>query len=578
MNILLVGNPNVGKSVLFSRFTGVRVIASNYPGSTVSMIRGYLHQLGIDAELIDAPGTYTLHPANKAEEVATKLVEEADIIVNVVDATCLERNLSLTFDLIKRQDKPVVVALNMWDETKHKGIEIDVEKLKKLLGVQIVPTCGITGEGIKDLFYAIKDAKPPTLKFDSEDKWTFIGNITEEAQKLHHRHHTFFDILTEASIRLPWAYGIALGVVGLSFEVIRFMGEGLITYVFDPLFTYIYTPLVVKISGFLQGPGIIKEFFHNILIGNISGGEIDYSIAFGLLTTGLYVPIGMVLPYMLSFYFVLGILEDSGYLPRLAVLADRLFHRIGLHGYAIIPTILGLGCNVPGALSLRLFEERRERFIAATLLAVAIPCMAQTAMIIGILGRFGGHYVSIVFLTLFIVWFILGRFLNKFLKGESPEILVEIPPYRRPVLSALVKKLWIRMQWFITEAVPFVLLGIFFVNILYYSHIIGILSYIFSPVIKNVWGLPQEAIGALMVGFLRKDVAVGMLRPLNLTIRQLIVGSTVLAIYFPCVATFMVLIKELGVKDMFKSTVFMLSTALAVGGMLNLLLALLGIR
>lgn len=573
MKVLLVGNPNVGKSVLFSRLTGAKVIASNYHGTTVEITKGYLKFLNIEAEIIDAPGVYSLNPTNKAEEVTLNLVNEADLIINVLDATNLERNLSLTIDLMQKVNKPTIIVLNIWDETKHKGIEIDVVKLKELLGVEVVTTCSLSGEGIKDLIYKIKNARPFSQTIKPEKKWSFIGNIITNSQKLHHRHHTFLDVIQELSIKPPWAYMIALGVVFISFMVIRFIGEGLINYIFNPLFDYFWTPVIMWLDPLLAK----NAFLHNILVGNLTG-ELDYSLAFGLLTTGLYVPLAMVLPYVFSFYFVLGVLEDVGYLPRLAILADRLFHKIGLHGFAIVPMILGLGCNVPGALSIRIFEEKREKFIAATLLTIAIPCMAQTAMIIGVLGRFGGQFILIVFLNLLIVWVVLGKILNKILKGRSPEILVEIPPYRKPHFGSLLKKLWIRLSWFFAEAIPYVLLGILLVNILYYFKIIDFFAYLFSPVMTKLWGLPREAVGALIVGFLRKDVAVGMLRPLNLTIRQLIVGTTILTIYFPCVATFIVLIRELGVKDMLKSIFVMITTALVVGGMVNFVLFLSGIR
>jgi len=347
----------------------------------------------------------------------------------------------------------------------------------------------------------------------------------------------------------------------------------LIKYVFDPFFTNIYTPLIMKLSLLLKE----GSFWHNIFIGNLLEGTIDYGISFGILTTGLYVPLAMVLPYIFSFYLILGILEDWGYLPRLAILGDRVFHRLGLHGYAIVPMILGLGCNVPGALASRLFEERREKFISATLLAIAVPCMAQTAMIISILGRFGGQYIAVVLGTLFCLWLILGRLLNVFTKGSSPEILLEIPPYRKPHLSGVAKKLWIRISGFLKEALPLVLLGVLVVNILFFLKIIDFLANIFSPLITRLWGLPKEAIGALVIGFLRKDVAVGMLRPLNLSLRQLIVGATVLAVYFPCMATFVVLIKELGIKDMLKSVAIMLVVAALVGSGLNIILSLAGV-
>ncbi|MFC1576067.1 nucleoside recognition domain-containing protein [Candidatus Omnitrophota bacterium] len=221
----------------------------------------------------------------------------------------------------------------------------------------------------------------------------------------------------------------------------------------------------------------------------------------------------MVLPYIISFYLVLGVLEDFGYLPRFAVLMDNFMHRLGLHGYAVIPMILGLGCNVPGALATRMLEEKREKFIAMTLMAIAIPCMAQIAMIVGLVGQRGGIYVALIFFILFILLIVKGLVLNMVMKGKSPEILVEIPPYRIPQIQAVLKKLWLRVSSFVKEAVPYVLLGVLVVNILYALNIIDAFSKAFAPIMEGMWGLPKEAIAALIIGFLRKDVAIGMLGP-----------------------------------------------------------------
>ncbi len=566
--ILLMGNPNVGKSAIFSRLTGAKVVISNYPGTTVEFTQGYTKIDGSRPAIIDIPGTYTLHPTSKAEEVAVRMIKDGDLVINIVDATNLERNLYLTLELLEK-DIPVIVALNMWDDTKHKGIEIDVKKLEKALGIPVIPTCGLTGEGIKELVEHIPKAKTKKINpLKDEQRWKYIGKIIEDVQKLHHRHHTFLERLEDLSIKPVTGIPIAALVVLCAFWVIRFVAGNLITYLADPFFERIWTPLIMKLSAFLGASG----FLHDIIIGKLIGGNLDYSQTFGLFTTGLYVPFAMVLPYIISFYFVLGVLEDFGYLPRLAVLTDNFMHRLGLHGYAIIPMILGLGCNVPGVLAIRILEERREKFIAATLMAIAIPCMAQIAMIVGLVGQRGGAYVALIFLTLFILLIIKGIILNKVMKGKSPEILVEMPPYRIPQLLAVFKKLWMRILSFLKEAVPYVLLGILFVNILYVLHVIDAFSKIFSPVLRNVWGLPKEAIAALIVGFLRKDVAVGMLGPLNLTTKQLVIGSTVLAIYFPCIATFAVLIRELGIKDMLKSAAIMVSVGIIVGGLLNLVL------
>ena len=565
--ILLMGNPNVGKSVIFSRLTGVQVIASNYPGTTVEYTKGYLRLGGEKVEIIDVPGTYTLEPTSRAEEVAVKMLDEGDIVINIVDATNLERNLNLTLQLLKTK-KPVIVSLNIIDEAKHTGISIDIEKLERTLDVPVVPTCGITGEGIKKLVSRLDAAKVSKYQYKDEDKWAKIGEIINEVQKLTHRHHTILERLGDASVHPITGIPIVIIVLFLAFKIIRFVGESLIGYVFEPLFENLWAPLMMKVSSLLGGSG----FFHNILIGQLVEGQIEFVESLGLLTTGLFVPIAMVLPYIFAFYLVLGFMEDSGYLPRLGVLLDNIMHKLGIHGLAIIPMLLGLGCNVPGALGTRILETRRERFIAGTLMAIAIPCMAQIAMIFGLVGKYGSGALALVFGTLFVVWVILGLILNHTLKGESPEIFVEIPPYRFPYPLALLKKLWMRILWFLKEAVPYVLLGVLVVNILYALHIIEFIGRIASPVVTGILGLPREAVGALVIGFLRKDVAVGMLVPLGLTLKQIVIASVVLTMYFPCVATFAILVKELGIKDMLKSALIMIVATLIVGGILNLIL------
>ena len=564
--IILMGNPNVGKSVLFSRLTGVNVIASNYPGTTVDFAKGYLIYKGKKSELIDAPGTYTLQPTSKAEEVAVNILETGDLVINVLDATNLERNLNLTLQLLK-SGKPVVVVLNLWDETKHTGISINIKKLEGILGVPVIKTCALTGEGIKEFISRLEEAKANTYSFKEDERWIKVGEIIDKVQKITHRHHRFIERLEDLTIKPITGLPLSILVILGSFKFIRFIGESLIGYVFEPLFEKLWAPLMMKLSG-LIGPGII----HDILIGKLIEGEIDFVQSLGLLTTGIFVPIAMVLPYIFAFYLILSFLEDFGYLPRFAVLVDNLMHRLGLHGQGIIPMILGIGCNVPGALSTRILETRRERFIAATIMAIAIPCMAQIAMVMGLVGPYGIKGIGTVFITLFLVWFILGFLFNKLLKGESPEIFMEIPPYRIPYWKGLLKKVWMRIRWFLAEAVPYVLLGVFLINILYVLGIIDFFGRIGAPVIKGILGLPKEAVAALIIGFLRKDVAVGMLAPLGMNMKQIVIASVVLTMYFPCIATFAVMIKELGFFDMLKATVIMILSTLIVGGLLNLIL------
>lgn len=564
--ILLMGNPNVGKSVVFSRLTGANVIASNYPGSTIEFTKGLMRIEGSKEEVIDVPGTYSLEPTNTAEEVAVKMLDEGDLIINVIDSTNLERNLYLTLELLQR-NTPVVIALNMWDEAKHNGITINPDELEKLMGVPVVPIVALTGEGIKTMLSRLKDTHIPTdVSRSDAEKWIHIGEIIKKVQKIEHRHHTIWEKISDATVKPTTGLPIGLGVILLTFSFIRFIGEGLIGYVLEPLFD-LYTPVVMEISRAL-GPGLI----HDIIIGRLIEGDVDYVQSMGLLTTGIFVPFGMVLPYILAFYFGLSILEDTGYLPRLSVLADTIFHKFGLHGCGIVSVFLGLGCNVPGALSTRILETRKERFISATLLAISIPCMAQIAMVFGILGSYGMEYVLMVFTALITTYVLGGLILNRYIAGESPELFLDIPPYRRPYGKALFKKTWMRVRIFLTEAIPFVFLGVLFINILYAVGIIDILGTFFSPVISGIWGLPKEAAAALLIGFLRKDMAIGMLLPLGMSPHQLVIAATVLTIYFPCVATFAVLVRELGIRDMAKSVLIMIAAALIVGGVMRLIL------
>ncbi len=568
MKVLLIGNPNVGKSVVFSRLTGVRVMSSNYPGTTVNYSEGHMKVGDEMAEVIDVPGTYTLDPTSEAEEVALRMLELGDVVINVVDATNLERNLFLTLQLLERK-VPVVVALNMWDDTEHQGISIDLDKLSRQLGAPVIPTVAVSGEGIKELVTAIPEAAAPHHpERTREERWAAVGSIVDAVQLITHRHHTWRERLADASVRPLTGSLIAVGMLALSFGAVRLIGESLIAYVLDPLHDALWMPVVEAVSNALGGSGIV----HGILVGRLIDGGIHPIESFGLMSSGIYVPLAMVLPYIIGFYFVLGILEDVGYLPRLAVLLDSAMHRIGLHGYAIIPSLLGLGCNVPAVLATRILESRRERFIAATLIAVAIPCASLQAMIVGLVGNFGVRYVVTVYGTLFLVWIVLGVILHRVMKGYSPELLIEIPRYRWPVFSPVLRKLWGRVRAFLREALPIFFAAILAINVLYIVGAFDVLARVTGPVMTRLLGLPPESVVALAVGFLRKDVALGLLAPMSLSAEQCVVAAVVLAMFFPCVATFAVLARELGGKDTLKSAGIMVVAALTVGTLLNAVL------
>ncbi|MCJ7497921.1 MAG: ferrous iron transporter B [candidate division Zixibacteria bacterium] len=566
MKILLMGNPNVGKSVVFSRLTGVNVISSNYPGTTVELTQGHMRWGKETVEVIDVPGTYTLEPNSSAEEVALKILNRAEedkacVVIDIVDATNLERNLNLTLQLLKT-DIPVIVALNLWDEAGHIGVSIDVEKLQEILGVPVVPTVAITGEGIKKLVETLPEAKKGDYQFENAEKWHEIGRIVERVQIVKHRHHTFLERLGDFTVRPFSGIPTAIIILLLTFKIVRFIGEGLINHLLNPLFNDFYLPLITKAVDTL----LPIKFIHDLLLGTTA----DPLGSLGVLTAGLYIPLVVVLPYLFSFYLALSFLEDWGYLPRLAVLLDNVFHRLGLHGYSSIPVILGLGCKVPAIFATRILETRREKFIAIALIMMSAPCLPQTAMILSIIAPFGSSYLFLIFSLLLLVSIITSIILNKLLKGETPELLCEIPPYRLPNLSFLMRKVWLRLSSFVKEAVPLIILGILFIAILDLSGVIDYVSRILGVPIFYILGLPPETVVVMISGFLRKDVSIALLAPFNLSPQQLIIACIFLVLYLPCIATFFVMVKELGLKDAVKLIAILFFSGLLVGGILNL--------
>jgi len=566
MKILLAGNPNAGKSALFSRLTGSRVISSNYPGTTIDYTSGFMKIGESNAELIDIPGIYSLDREEKDSDVALQMLKTGDVIINVINATNLERDLYLTLELLEGKT-PVIVALNIWDDALHLGINIDIKKLEELLGVPVIPTVAITGEGIKNLVENIPAAAAPGLPaLTREKRWAKIGEIVNQVQQVTHRHHTFGERLADATVKPVPGILISLLVAAIVFLIVRYAGDGLYQYIMEPIFQFAWRPVVTAISNHL-GAG----FLHDILIGQLIDGQIDFLQSWGLLTTALYVPFALVLPYIAAFYFALGMLEDIGYLPRLAVMLDTIMHRFGMHGYAIIPTILGFGCNVPAILSTRVLENRKQRFIAITLISLAIPCASLQALILGLVGQHGIQYVAIVYATLFIVWIATGLILNATIKGFTPELVIEIPPYRMVPWPIMMNKLLYRIRGFLIEAVPIMIIAIPVVNVLTMLGIFTAIASFSAPVISGLLGLPQDAIAAIFVALLRMDAAMAVLAPLSLTAKQLVISSVVVVMFFPCVATLTIMLRELGFTDLLKSLGIMILSAVIVGSLLNLL-------
>ena len=569
--ILLTGNPNVGKSVVFSRLTGLDAISSNYPGTTVRYTRGSAVLGGEHFSVIDVPGAYSLSPANKAEAAARDLILEdgKELLIHVLDSTNLERNLFFALELMSL-GTPIIILLNKSDIAKRKGIDIDPAKLEKALKIKVLPFVATTGEGLRALNDAVRlfragglppRGEPPPAS--AEEKWRMIGKLAPQCQTITHKHPTFLEKLEDFTSRPSTGIPFATAALAVIFLAIRATGEGLINYILDPAFNRFYLPALIKAADLLS----LNSFMKNLLLG----ASMKPMESFGLLITGLYIPFVTVMPYLLAFYLVLGFLEDIGYLPRLAVLLDNSMHKLGLHGYGTIPLMLGLGCKVPAILAVRVLENRRERLIATALTLAAAPCMPQSAMIMSILAPYPVQYTAAVFLALAATGAAAGLALNRILKGETPELFIEIPPYQTPSFATLWFKTWLRLKDFLFEAAPMILLGILAINLLETMGFLAAVSGLFKYPVTHFLGLPADTVSVMTLGFLRKDISIAMLLPFRLLPGQLVVASVFLTLYLPCLGAFMVTIKELGAKDALGVFLLNFSAAVLLAAALNLL-------
>lgn len=557
-HLILTGNPNVGKSEIFSRLTGLAAVSSNYPGTTVEYRHGTTRLAGRIFTLTDVPGAYTLEHACKAEEIACDIIAggEYDVIIHVLDSLNLERNLFFLLETAAA-GKPMLVLLNKWDLALAQGVEIDVEKLSSLLGVKCIPFVAVTGEGIPALEAALVElllnpvAPPEPPKADA-DKWLRIGEISKAAQVVRHRHPCWTERFQGASIRPSTGLPLAALILAVGFFLVRGIGEGAISHIVEPLYESYYLPFLNWIFSGLHA-GVLKSM--------LLGGEG----VLGALSEGVKIALGEVLAYVFAFYFVLGLLEDTGYLPRLSVLMDNFLHKIGLHGYGTMPILLGLGCKVPGIVAARVLETRRERVIACSMTLMLAPCMPQSAMIFALLAPYSIVYTVAVFGTLLATGIFSGLVLNKMMHGEAQELFVEIPPWQAPRLKSTCTKLWLRVKNYVVEAVPMILLGIAALDGLSRTGFLDWLAKIFRAPVSALLGLPSETVSVVLLGFLRKDISIALLEPFHLQPGQIVTASVFLSLYLPCAATMMVLARENGIKDTLKIMTLTLASAFAAG-------------
>jgi ferrous iron transport protein B len=645
LTVCLAGNANVGKSAIFNQLTGLNQTTGNWPGKTVERAEGTLHFKGCTIRIVDLPGTYSLS-AYSTEEIVSRdyiAVERPDVVVNIVDASALERNLYLTIQLLEL-GVPLVVALNQIDFAAKKGIAVDAHKLSEMLGVPVVPTVATSGIGVQELLSKVVEvaesaARPASVRYgreieqsiqaleatvktqmpqltsrypprwiatklierdedvtkkaEVEDAYGVASKAAQMAQQIESVHGEPSSVVM-ASERYSLASRIAKNTVSIVSPPRVDMGQrldeitahGILGYpilagVLAGLFSIVFLAGGVMIS-------VLEGLFNDVLVPGaqvlLSGmlPSLVVQLITGGLVWGVCAAVTIVLPYIIPFYILLGILEDTGYLPRAAFLMDSLMHKIGLHGKAFIPLLLGFGCNVTGCVGCRIMETDRERFLAGFVVTL-IPCAARTVIILGLVGRYLGISAALTLYALDLcLILILGRFAFKALPGEPVGLIMEMPPYRRPSAKSILKKTWTRTKEFVYIAFPFIIGGSIFLQLLSVTGLISTVGELMSPLTTSWLGLPSIAGVPLIFGILRKELTLIMLADLSgtfdfsavLTPVQMVVFAIVTMIYVPCLATIAALAREFGNKRAVGVAVLDSLLAIVVGGFAYRILSL----
>jgi ferrous iron transport protein B len=634
VEIALAGNPNVGKSIIFSKLTGVGVVSANYPGTTIEYEEGQAKFMGLTVSVVDLPGSYSLAGNTDEERVATKLLYERrpDTVIAVLDATRLERNLVFLFELIESGHN-VVVALNMYDMVRKSKQNIDVQMLERMLMMPVIPTVATKDEGIDSLLYTAIQLRRKSdfrVRYDShietmiaqletnlkEVEWDFplravavrllsgdrnvlskaTPDIREMAARLrqefatshgedlvvHIQRDRFGEagrmakevigigsapkrdkgLATDLTLRPVTGIPILIGVLALVFITLVFLGGAI-----ESILVGAYADTG---RTFFEN---LSAQTHNAILSGITMG----------VSLSIEAMLALVIPYILVFYVMLSILEDSGYLVRVVSLLDGVMHKLGLHGRAVIPMVVGFGCNVPAILATRAMGSRRERLILAVLITIAVPCSAQTAIIIGSVGKFAGAlWALLIYFILMGMLVVLGLALHRLLKFEPTGMCIEIPDMRWPSARQTATKTYIRIKEFLTIAFPLLLAGSVVLEILLALDILQHILQPAEPFMLAVLGLPAFTAVALVFGLLRKEMALQMLMVLAgtsnislvLTHHQMFVFALVMAVFMPCLAAFAVMVKEFGTRNTIAVALASFSLALTMGAVANLVLGI----
>ncbi len=637
--IALAGNANVGKSVIFNYLTGLHQHIGNWPGKTVERAEGTLKFRGYTIDIVDLPGIYSLSTYSLEELVSRKYiaVERPDVVINVLDASVLERNLFFTLQLMELET-PMVIALNQMDMAKSKGIQINVKNLEKLLGIPVIPTVAVKGVGITTLLEkAIETVEKEPVKKHAhvrygEEVEEKLGVLIEEMKNVHLIYPPRYvaikllerdeEIEREIGRLYPQILSIAKKLAG---EIENLHGHGCSTVITSERYEAagciartaqkLVSPIkptkverlhnftTHKVTGYLTLIVSLLLIFYSIFtfgdytsvllsdllyglepfFASVFGTGIVGNLMWGGVMEGLIAGITIVLPYIIPFYLILYFLENSGYLSRIAFLMDNIMHKMGLHGKAFIPMMLGFGCNVPACLGCRIMETQRERLLAAFVVTL-VPCAATTVIILGLVGNFLGiQWALALYLVDFLIIFALGRLAFKVVPGEPTALIMEMHDYRWPHMKTILKQTWFRVAEFIKIAFPLIIVGSFVLKL---AEVVGWLepiAAVLSPVTVVWLGLPAITGITLIFGVLRKELSLVMLAALLGTSNfalvmspvQMVVFTLVAMLYIPCIATIAALVKNFGWKKSLFITVFEIAFAILLGGIAFRLLTLL---
>lgn len=640
--IALIGNPNVGKSVIFGLLTGKYVTVSNYPGTTVEISYGNISLNGKKCLVVDTPGVNSLIPMSEDEKVTRDILlkERPSLVIQVADSKNLKRTLLLTLQ-IAEMGLPMVLDLNMEDEARERGIIINIPKLREILGVETVTTIAPQRKGFKELRNSILSPSLPRLNIryfplieeyierissflpegniskrslavmilsgDESLKEWLAGNLSvaaiKEIEQLRDecqlrlqgnlsaainkaRLDLADEIAKEAIKYIPpeggklvsfigrmsmhplWGIPVLLFVLFGLYEFVGVFGAGtLVDFFEETIFGEYINPMAIKVVELIVPIGLIRE----LLVGE-----------YGLITVALTYAIAIILPITTAFFIAFAILEDSGYLPRLAIMSNKVFNIMGLNGKAVLPMVLGLGCGTMAVMTSRILETRRDRIITTFLLALAIPCSAQIGVILGMLSALSFKATLIWAGCILLILLVSGYLASKVISGERTDFFLEIPPIRKPALMNILIKTAGRVEWYLKEAVPLFMLGTFILFLLHKLNLLEILERAASPVIVNLVGLPEKTTEAFILGFLRRDYgAAGLFTMAEkglLTPVQSLVSLVTITLFIPCLANFFMIVKEMGLKRALSMVAVVFPSAFLAGGALNWLLTTFNVR